>query len=362
MDITIMDTSFIDVAVIDQFESLIWTERYQECGDFELYLPADRELFPILSINNYLRIQDSDCVMIIEGLELQTDEENGDHLIVTGRSLESLLTRRIVWPQTVLRGNVQNAIKKLVENNIGRLASADRKIPNLVFVESNDSAVSSLTGLKAQFTGDLLSDAIRSICEVYGLGFKITLSATNQFSFTLYSGLNRTYSQSANDTVVFSPEYDTLLSSNYKYSAESLKTVAIVAGEGEGSERKHQTATLVEATGINRRELYVDARDISSTIDDGTLTDEEYQSLLAQRGLEKLTATIKDVELDAVPVVGYQYELRKDYSIGDIVEIENSYGLGGVCRVMEVIISVNSEGYQIYPSFSKIKIYGDDAI
>lgn len=354
MDITVMDTSFADIAIIDQFESLIWTQRYQQFGDFELYLPADRGLFSILSINNYLRIPDSDCVMIIEGLELQTDEENGDHLIVTGRSLESLLARRIVWPQIVLSGNVQNAVKKIVENNIGRLASADRKISNLVFVESNDSAVSSASGLKAQFTGDSLYDAVRSICEVYGLGFKITLSDSNHFEFSLYSGLDRTTSQSIVDPVVFSPEYDTLLSSNYKYSAESLKTVAIVAGEGEGSERKRQTATLIEATGIFRREMFVDARDISSTVDDGALTDSEYLSLLEQRGFEKLSETFTDVEHDASPAIGHQYEFRRDYFVGDIVEMENAYEIGGVCRVIEAIISVSSEGYSIYPSFSTI--------
>jgi hypothetical protein len=354
MEVTVMTPDFEDVLVIDRYESLIWTQRFQAYGDFELYLPVDPELLSVLSVNSYLRISESDCVMIVENIEFKTDEEEGDHLIISGRSLESLLTRRIVWPQTVLNGNVQNAIKKLVEQNIGVSASAERKISNFIFSPSNDQAITSLDDLRAQFTGDSLYEAIRAICEVYGLGFKVILSQENNFVFSLYPGVDRTSEQSVNDPVIFSPEYDTLLGSNYRSSTESLKTVAIVAGEGEGADRKHTTATLVETNAIYRRELYVDARDISSTIEGDTLSDEDYTYLLEQRGIERLAETLSDVEFDTSPVIGRQFVFRQDYNVGDIVEMENAYGIGGSFRVTEAIISDDSDGYKVYPSFAAI--------
>ena len=45
-------------------------------------------------------------------------------------------------------------------------------------------------------------------------------------------------------------------------------------------------------TGLNRRELYTDARDVSSTVDNETLTDAEYNAQLSQRGLENLAENI----------------------------------------------------------------------
>lgn len=354
MDVIVMNTSFEDIAVIDSYESLIWTRRYCGYGDFELYLPVNDELISLLRQNYYLRLRESDCVMIIENIEVKLDIEEGDHLTVSGRSLESLLERRIVWNQTVLKGNPQTEIKKLVEANIGVNATEVRKISNFKVNLSTDTNITGITGFSAQFTGDNLYDAIVAICAVYNLGFKVTLSDDNEFVFQLYYGLDRTYEQSDNPRVIFSPEYDTLIGSDYQVSSQSLKTVALIAGEGEGVNRRRSVVDLLEETGINRRELYVDARDISSSTDDGTLTDAEYTSLLDERGMEKLLENLPFSAYNADPIIGYQYVLDEDYSIGDLVELEDSYGMSSICRITEITISEDSDGYKVYPTFSAI--------
>jgi len=40
-NVLVLNESFELVAIIDYYKSLIWTERYREAGDFELYLLAD---------------------------------------------------------------------------------------------------------------------------------------------------------------------------------------------------------------------------------------------------------------------------------------------------------------------------------
>ena len=71
--------------------------------------------FEILKDDYYLWLKESDQTMIVEDRKIESDAENGNHFTVTGRSLESILERRIIWKQTILSGNFQNGIKKLLD-------------------------------------------------------------------------------------------------------------------------------------------------------------------------------------------------------------------------------------------------------
>ena len=113
MEPVILNPQFETIAVIDAYESLIWTDRYNTYGDFELYCPMDTALLPYLKQDNYFWQRDSEHTMIIEDITIDSDTEDGNHLVVTGRSLESILERRVVWRNTDLTGNLQNAIQKL---------------------------------------------------------------------------------------------------------------------------------------------------------------------------------------------------------------------------------------------------------
>ena len=97
MEIYVLNTNFESVAVVDEFESLIWTDRYDEAGDFELYMSMDKRLLEYLRKDYYLWNADSEHMMIIEGINIVSDVEEGNKLIVSGRSLESILDRRIIW-------------------------------------------------------------------------------------------------------------------------------------------------------------------------------------------------------------------------------------------------------------------------
>ena len=108
MEVLIMDEKFQQVCLIDAFESLIWTERYHGFGDFEIYTPANAELMRTVKQDYYAWLKDSDQVMIVEEVQISTEVETGGHLTISGRSLESILDRRIIWQQTVLNGNLQN--------------------------------------------------------------------------------------------------------------------------------------------------------------------------------------------------------------------------------------------------------------
>lgn len=346
----ILNDNLIRLSILDNYESLLWTERYSSYGDFEIYTYPTDELVANLKEGYYLSLNGSDQTMIIEDIEVSSDVESGDHLIVTGRSLESLLERRIVWTQTILDGYLQGQLKKLIDQNVIAPSDQKRKIPRFVFKESTDPRITSLK-ISAQFTGDNLYDAVKSICDSFGLGFKVTLSETNQFVFELYFGQDRSYDQTENPYVIFSPSFDNLINSNYLSSKKPLKTVTLVAGEEQGANRRTTTVYATNDEGINRRELYTDARDISSNVDGGTLTDAEYIAQLEQRGKEKLSENIEIKSFEGQAETKEMFIYGEDFFKGDIVQTANGYGMEYRSRVTEIVRSQSSEGYDLYPTF-----------
>ena len=342
MDLRVLDTNLNAVSIIDTYESFIWTDRYYEYGDFELYTSMSEEILNYIKQDYYLVNRESEHVMIIEKLLIQSDVESGNHLTVTGRSLESILDRRIVWGQKTLSGNLQNGIKTLLDECIISPSDSKRKIPNFIFKASTDPIITALT-IEAQYTGDNLYDIIQKICSEQNIGFKITLNDNSQFVFQLYAGSDRSYNQTANPYVIFSPKYENILNSNYVESKSALKNVTLIGGEGEGAERKY--ASVGEASGLNRRELFTDARDISSDVGDGVvLTDAEYTAQLKQRGKEKLTENEDVVSFEGEVDTTTMFQYGVDFFKGDVVQIANEYGHETTARIIEVVMSEDENG------------------
>ena len=354
MELLILDKDFNSSETLDIFESLIWTDRYFGYGDFELYMPANEEILKILPLGYYLYNRESEHIMIVEDLEIETDVEEGAHLKITGRSLESILERRIVWNQTVLEGSLQDGIKKLLDENIISPKDDSRKIPNFIFKASEDERITELT-IYAQYYGENLYDTIVNICKSENLGFKIILEGTNMI-FSLYMGIDRSYGQDTNPYVIFSPGFDNLMNNNYVESEKTLKTTALVAGEGEGSDRKVTTVSIEKITsmGLDRRELFVDAAGVSSSVNGETISDDEYMKQLSQKGSEELSKNKKTISFEGEVDISATYEFGSDYYIGDVVQVINEFGCQSGSRITEFIRSQDDTGLEYYPTFETL--------
>jgi len=378
MNIEVFNTNFQRIAICDNYESIIWTDRYNDCGDFELYFAMDVSLLSIYRPDYYLVSDESEYVMIIEDLQITTDSETGNHLIVRGRSLESILKRRIVWTQTLLRGKFQNAVKKLIDQNIidptignKKPLLANRKITNFRFIESEDTRITNISlddnpqseDDVVQFTGDVLFDAIKGLCDIFNVGFKITLTDDNIFEFRLYVGKDRSYAQNTNPYVVFSPVFENIINSDYSEMKSGYCNVTLVAGEGEGSARKTQVAGETNSTELNRRELYTDARDISSTYEDDskdppvqkTIPASQYNKMLKNRGLENLKEVDIKREFNGEVEATQLYKYGRDFFMGDVATLENEYGLVTRVQVMEFIYSNSTSETSAYPTFKVLE-------
>lgn len=353
MELLIMDENFAGVSTLDIFESLIWTDRYYACGDFEIYMPCSEKMLSTLKQDMYLYLRESEHIMIIEDIQIDTDVEDGAHLTVTGRSLESILDRRVIWNLTTLSGGLQAGIKQLLNENAISPSDPARAIPNLIFEDSTDSKITNLS-LNAQYYGENLYDVICEVCESNEIGFKITLNESNQMVFSLYAGTDRSYEQTENPYVIFSPGFDNLLNSNYISSKKTLKTVTMITGEGEGSDKKKAVAECSNGagSGLNRREMHTDASGISQTDGENTIPDEDYTALLQRQGIDELSQNTRTESFEGEVSSGRTYTYGTDYFMGDIVQNVNEFNIKATSRVTEYIMSQDESGIERYPTFT----------
>lgn len=353
MELLIMDENFAGVSTLDIFESLIWTDRYYACGDFEIYMPCSEKMLSTLKQDMYLYLRESEHIMIIEDIQIDTDVEDGAHLTVTGRSLESILDRRVIWNLTTLSGGLQAGIKQLLNENAISPSDPARVIPNLIFEDSTDSKITNLS-LNAQYYGENLYDVICEVCESNEIGFKIILNESNQMVFSLYAGTDRSYEQTENPYVIFSPGFDNLLNSNYISSKKTLKTVTMITGEGEGSDKKKAVAECSNGagSGLNRREMHTDASGISQTDGEDTISDEAYTALLQRQGIDELAQNTRTESFEGEVSSGRTYTYGADYFMGDIVQNVNEFNIKATSRVTEYIMSQDESGIERYPTFT----------
>lgn len=343
----LLDKNLSFICPLETYKSMIWTTRYYTSGDFELYAPATTELINAIKQDCYIvRDDDFTQAMIVQNIEITTDIEEGNFIIATGKSLKSILDRRIVWSQTTLSGTVEACIRKLVNENAINPNLIMRKISGLIL----GAELGITETMRKQITGDNLGDAISKICISYGLGYDVLLDLEEKrFIFVLFRGTNRAYGQTDVPCVIFSNEYENLLTTNYSIRGENYKNVALVAGEGEGIDRK--TTVVGTASGMDRYETYVDSRDTSSN-DSEPISDEEYSAMLKAKGNEALATSTIEENIEGDLEANHTWQYNRDYFLGDTVEVINEYGHRLQPQITEVIESEDDTGKNLVVTFT----------
>lgn len=368
--------------IIDTYSSAIWAKRYNDIGDFELIIAASTDNLNKIEECKYITRDDDDMVCRINKVEIKTDSENGSQLIITGTDIKDILQQRIVMKQTNFSGLVEDYIRTLITDSIINPQDQNRKIPNFQIDDKNGY----IETISEQVTYDNVGDKIQKLCQQYGWGYKVYI-LNNKYRFSLYKG------KDISDYITFSHDYDNISTTDYSKDDSNIKNVSLVAGEGEGVERV--TVTIGSGEGIKRRELYLDIRDISSTIDyeellnsypngnekviGGTIyyqinginiailtKDEEgevtevklckdiYIESLKNVGYEKMSKYISTTSFSGEIITSMGYKYKEDYNLGDIVNIVSEFGLSINARITEIIESQDDNGYTIEPTFENI--------
>lgn len=349
MKLFILNKDFEIIGMLEEYVSIEWVRRYNEAGDFVLNTVATTEeitgTVELLKEENYIAREDDETIMQIEKRHIKTSEEQGNTIEVSGRSAEKLLGQRIVWSQTNTKAGetVEDFVRRLVYENAINPTNKKRIIPSLVLGKRKGFTET----IEKQITGDNLLTAVIEICQAYEYGFKIKMNEVGQLEFELYKGTDRSYNQTENPFVIFSDEFDNITNTEYEYDKTNFANVALIGGEGEGTERKYQQ--IGDTEGFARYELFVDAKDVSSN--NGEITGNEYNKMLIEKGMEKLAENAITETFEGELETSNTYIYKSDYNIGDIVQVENEYQIKARTRVVEMIESHNENGYRAVPTF-----------
>ena len=319
------DTTFENVGEVNQYNSLIWPDKFNGYASFELWAPITDENSEYFKKGNVLWCG-GDNAAVVEIVKSVIDDKGMKTFNVKGRTLEMLLTTRIIWgTYNATNKQASTCMYDIVNQNCVNPIDTKRKIPFLEIAEDGKFG----GAIQYQKTGDEVYDALTTIASNADIGFGILFRPKEKkLIFRVVQGVDRTVGQSTNEQVVFSTDLEDILSSSYYSNNQDLKSVALVAGEDKSTGRETQVSGDNNGAGFLRRELYVDARDLQSEVtnEDGSttsLTPEQYASALIQRGDEKLTECRTTEVFEAqIRVFGdVQYEYGVDYQKGDKVTV-----------------------------------------
>lgn len=316
--------TFEQVGTVNKFTSFVWPTTFRGYGQFNLTCPVNDEMRELMKEGYFIWCDGGKQAGIIETVRAENDDDGVFMYEVSGFTLEYLLTTRIVWGTYNANDiDVSTAARQIVDQTCIDPSDSKRKFSYLKLGE-DPVAGGKIT---KQQTGSEVYSVLDEMLSDVGLGFDIAFDPIEQsLTFNVTQGVDRSASQDVNDVIVLSTDMEDILTSAYEVSIQDEKTIALVQGEDQESSRKSASAGDETKAGFDRKELYVDARDLRSKNRSGTLmTDDEYIEAMKQRGIEKLSDFVRTESFEAsLRVFGdTQYELGVDYFVGDKVTMQD---------------------------------------
>lgn len=337
---------------IDTATSIIWVTRFQDIGNFELYIRATPELIELFKNEIFLIRSDNDYGMYVETVKLTTSAEEGDYLTVTGRSAEVIALWRVIQLKSYTNASTtaEYIIRDCVTSVLvqtGSIFTNDDYIPFM----SIETAHGWADYAQRQFTGKTLFSIMQDLCTTYGYGFRFVWNGAG-FEVQLYKGTDRSYGQNVNSYVIFSPDYDNLTSTEYIKDNSNYYNCAMIAGQGEGSDRFMAYIFSQDQIQFKRRTLWVDARNSSKTQQGGELTDNQYRKQLQEQGRAVIAEHKKIESFSGEVFTEGSFRYGVDYFLGDKVAVNNEYGITGNATVTEITEVYDETGYKLIPTLA----------
>lgn len=237
------------VGLLQNDISVIWLESYQQPG--EVKITARATPANILYLVDGYRIYNTDGTTVAR-ISHAVTIENGEEILLEARAdlTAELLSDRVVLATERIT-NVEAGMYAVYKNN-------RRGLPIEVsapagYAEATDTEI----------TWNSVLDAANTLVTVSGLGYTVDFDPeTGVETFRVYRGVDRSVQDSEDFVGYLGTDVGNIYNVQIESGTTNFKNVAIVAGEGEGASRIVQTVALDGSTGENRRELYVDARDL----------------------------------------------------------------------------------------------------
>lgn len=365
MDIYILDSLLRPIDVVDQFVSIIWTERFSEMGDFELVTlstSANRKRFVF---NTLISITESKRLMQVETIETTIDAEKGAVLKIKGREIVSLLDARTalrlisgeILPSWHLVGWTPGDLMRLMFSMIcvtGEL-SVDDIIP---FFQDGETLYP--PGTIPEPADEIewvqkpasLYVALKAIGDPYDLGFRLYKDPdAPKLYFDVYAGSDRTSVQTTLPAVIFSSDMTNLQNTNeFSDNSKHYNVIRVLYPHKDVSDNDVVTSVVVTDPELllsnNGFERKVKILTITAIPDEVT----DIPAFLTQAGNDELMKSRPTGVFDGEIDQNSDFVYERDYYLGDLVEVRGDNGAAGYMRVVEQIFKEDVTGQSSFPS------------
>lgn len=348
MDLYQSNSAFQPETLIDNYESLVWTDRYAAHGDFNLVTPWSSSLAESLKDFKYLLHPNSNRIMMIEtcAKERQTASKKGNLVKLSGRSIEAFLDFRSNKTYTdqdsvVKTGSRGLIVNELVNETCVSSAVAGQNLPGLVI-----GAPPSGTSVVLTIPRGPIYSMAKEVLDAVNLGFKMYRTATpGEVIWQIYEGADWSGDSDPIDYREFSPDTESLNDISSLASISNYKNHLYMIG-AKASVQIYYDDSLASG-GWNRRTLVADATDIGP---DTTTTTGEDQQALILRGYEAKAST----DNKYIQLVDGQIPDGTPVELGDIQWVKDSFGTQTLVRITEMIYTSDVTGSRRIPTFETL--------
>lgn len=399
MDLYTLSENFLPEEVVDEFSSVIWTERYSSAGEVQLVVPAYPEYLEMLREGTYLGMTGTREIM-----ELQTQSIENKQLTVIGKTLLAYLDERMHWTRTnedsqpigdltvnsaKLGELLADRVDKMVIHPVPFTGSPwdhlnlnweDDKIPALELGAIDHSGTAQRWTVPV---GPLYS-VLMKLAQDDGLGMSLYLESADPvlgyvLKFTTYRGVNRTSDQEVVPLLRLSPDLESLTGLKEVRSIDGYKNVVYVNYQNQITVHYEDPAnppvgharrvmvTDTEGEPVGHKEIGYGGGGATGFSGTGAMVPRyggayEYTTV----GPTDITAFREQNAKDAMANHNYiraidgevsranEYVFGTDYGLGDIIELEGLTGIIQKARVTEYIRAQDNKGERAYPTLSVI--------
>ena len=322
--------------IVRTYDFVQYEDEFNGIGSFTITMPTNEESLQYLKFGNFILFEEG-VVGIVKSIG--DTEEDSTTFTIKGTLTNGILAHRSFLKTMTFYDTLTANARAMVSTLMLDSTDTNRYI-DFVKLSEDEQYIPETEKIRIQDTGDKLNEVLTTMFLPYSLGYEMypniedydeesgKLANLASIEFRVLKPTDRTIDNTeGNPPVVFSFEMSNLKRMEYLDDGSIYNTIAIVAAEGTGQERKTIEVGESDKKGYDRIELYVDARDIQSEDEEGNvvLTTKELEELMRQRGLEKLEEHKRFISFDgSISDGGIQYTYKKDFYKGDYVSVVNT--------------------------------------
>lgn len=361
------------VGMINVYEFAQYTQEFCGAGSFSVRVSISDNSVRFLDKKHFILFEDG-VLGIIRYRSKETEESST--VEIRGFLVNKILDWRAFLTTKSFNGTVSQISRSIIDFFFINNPDQRRNISFISLDEDEKYAPSSSIS-SLQNTGNSVAYVLSSFLGSFEYGYELypvlnkyseeSGSYTNisTLSFRVLKPSDRTIDNNENNPpIVFSRQMNNLSNMLYIEDDTEYCSMAVVAGEGQGSARTIVEVGDTASSGMDRIELYVDARDLQSVTEERTLTPEEYIEVLSNRGYSYLEDHLSFSSIDGTIIDGASsYRYGVDFFLGDYVSIiDEEFGLVINTQIQSVTKSQTEFGEMLDFTFGKGRVSIQKAI